>query len=124
MEVDTHPIQKTWKPLVAGILNIVAASGIFVLVIIFIIGVIVTSGALNIPGTRDIPNFVPGLIAFSALIAAAISTLSLIGGIFAIQRKNWELALAGSIATVITSTVLGILAIVFLALSKEEFKKD
>ena len=49
--------------------------------------------------------------------------LAIVGGIYALQRKIWGLALAGSIAAFFTpSWVLGVAAIVFTALSKNEFE--
>jgi len=46
-----------------------------------------------------------------------------VGGIYALQRKIWGLALAGSIAAFFSpSWVLGVAAIVFTALSKNEFE--
>ena len=50
-----------------------------------------------------------------------LGILALVGGIYAMRRKIWGLALAGSIATVLFSQLLGILAIIFVALSEDEF---
>jgi hypothetical protein len=47
--------------------------------------------------------------------------LAIAGGIFAIQRKRWGWALAGSIAAAINPLPLGIVAIVLVILSKNEF---
>jgi hypothetical protein len=47
--------------------------------------------------------------------------LALVGGIFAVQRKMWGWALAGSIATALMSNVLGVVSIVLVAVSKPEF---
>jgi len=48
--------------------------------------------------------------------------LPLIGGIYAVQRRKWGLALAGSIAAIFGSTPLGIAAAIFTALAKDEFE--
>jgi hypothetical protein len=115
-------VQKTWKPTVAGILDIVAGALVLIGVIFLVIGIMVTGGIFGIPGTEDIPGFVPPLISIITVLAAAISILALLGGIYAVQRKKWGLALAGSIAAFLVSNVLGIAAIILTALSKDEFE--
>jgi uncharacterized membrane protein YozB (DUF420 family) len=115
-------VQKTWKPTVAGILDIVVGSGGIILVVLLIVGIMITGGAFDIPGIEAIPDFVPWLLTLIAVIAAAFNALILIGGIYAIQRKKWGLALASSIAAFIVSNVIGVCAIIFTALSKDEFE--
>ena len=114
--------QKTWKPTVAGIIDIVVGASGLILVIFLIIGVMITGGVFDIPGIEAIPSFVPGLIFAVAVIVAAVNVLILIGGIHAVQRRNWGLALAGSIAAFVVSNILGVIAIIFTALSKDEFE--
>ncbi len=48
---------------------------------------------------------------------------SLIGGIYAIQRKNWAIALIGSIASFITWSwgIIGLIPLILVILSKDEF---
>jgi hypothetical protein len=60
------------------------------------------------------------LIIISVIYMAA-NIISLAGGIFALQKKRWGWALAGSICAVISSSVLGIVALIFIALSRKEF---
>jgi hypothetical protein len=51
-----------------------------------------------------------------------MGVVSILGGISALQRRRWGLALAGGICALVPmQTLLGVLAIVFLAISKEEF---
>jgi hypothetical protein len=87
-------MEKTWKPIVAGIICIVA-------------------GILCV-----IPSLIVGWI-FAPIGAALIivSIIPLVGGICALRRKIWGLALAGSIFTLLNSVVLGVFgAIAFLAI--------
>jgi hypothetical protein len=52
-----------------------------------------------------------------------LGIVAIIGGIYAIQRKLWGMALAGAICAIIgPSALLGILAIIFIAIGKPEFK--
>ena len=120
-------MEKTWKPAVAGILEIVSGAVGLVAVIGLSIAIAVTGG-FHIPGTENIPRFVPSLLTGIAITLAVFSLLSLVGGIFALQRKLWGLALAGSISAIFCSIPLlgglpvGITATIFIALSKKEFE--
>lgn len=89
---------QTWKPTVAGTLNISAGA----------IGLIVGAVLITIS-----PLFMVGLLAIM------IGIVALVGGLCALKRRAWGLALAGSICSVFCW--LGIPAIIFIALSKQEF---
>ena len=122
-------METTWKPVVAGILNIVL--GIFILFGMFIItGLMVAFGG-GIMSIVRIAEFMPlwlsgmvqGVLIILAISLAVSSSLPLIGGIYAIQRKSWGLALAGSIVAILLAAPLGIISTVLVALSKNEFEK-
>jgi hypothetical protein len=55
------------------------------------------------------------------LILALIGALGIVGGVYAIKRKHWGLALAGAIAGSATFFPCGIPAIIFVCLGKDEF---
>jgi hypothetical protein len=55
------------------------------------------------------------------LVLALIGALGIVGGVYALKRKHWGLALAGAIAGSITFFPCGIPAIIFVTLGKEEF---
>ena len=113
-------MERPWKPTTAGILSIVAGAGGFIggIVITAIGGMLGSLSsliggaeiytALNILQAIGIPLIVFGIIA-------------IVGGIFAIKRRIWGLALAGSILAIACEPVLGILAVIFVAQSKKEF---
>ena len=97
---------KTWKPPAAGILSII--SGAFI--------VWYRTSELISVGSSPV-GIMLGLIAIA-------------GGILAIRRKVWGLALTGAICTIVPphpwgyliwTPALGILAVVLVALSKNEF---
>ncbi|MFB0559274.1 MAG: hypothetical protein ACETVS_01910 [Dehalococcoidales bacterium] len=115
-------MEKTNKPTVAGILAII--SGVFGLIgaVSMFIGFGVVSGALGIP-TGYIPAFVPGIILGIAIPSTIIAILALVGGIYAVQRKMWGLALAGSIAAILAFLPLGIAAVILTAQSRNEFEQ-
>ena len=113
-------MERTSKPIIAGVLEIIAGVlGLLAAVSLFI-GVGVTNGSLGIP-LGPIPAFVPGLIKGLGFLTIILAILSLAGGIFALLRKMWGLALAGSIGAFFTAIILGIPAIILIALSKKEF---
>ena len=122
-------METTWKPVVAGILNIVL--GIFIVFGMFIItGLMVAFGG-GILSIVRIAEFMPlwlsglvqGVLIILAISLTVSSALPLIGGIYAIQRKSWGLALAGSIVAILLVAPIGIISTILVALSKNEFKK-
>jgi len=120
-------MEKMWKPTVAGILDIVSGSVGLIAVSGLIIAIGVTGG-FYIPGAEQIPKFVPSLLTGIAVPLAILSILSLVGGIYAVQRKKWGLVLAGSISAIFASIPLlgglpvGITATVLTTFSKNEFE--
>ena len=106
-------MQKTWKPTVAGVLEIVVGA----LSLLGFLGILIA-----FPFIPSSANITIMIMSIAAVYTAVLGALSLISGIFAIQRKKWGLALAGSIAAIFLSFVVGILAIIFTAMSKDEFE--
>ena len=105
-------MERTWKPTTAGILSIVA--GAFNL----IAGIVVAALGETI-------GLLAGFWGLGAAIGAPLIVLgiiSIIGGIFAFRRQIWAMALAGAICSLLCSWLLAIPAIVFVVMSKQEFK--
>jgi hypothetical protein len=65
-------------------------------------------------------NAAASLLAIAFLVGII---LSIIGGIFALRRRAWRIALAGSIGILICVPILGIAAIMLTAISKRSFVK-
>ena len=115
-------MEKTSKPTTAGILDIISGVLSFFWVISLFIGFAITSEAWTVPGgVGYIPEFVPGIIMGWAIISIIITAVILVGGIYAIKRKQWGWALAGSILAIFAFLPLGIVSTVFVAQSKNEF---
>lgn len=124
--METPLKKQTWKPLTAGILNIV--NGILSIVgsfITFIFSALISAGSdwagLNEVNLGIDPDALASILLFIAIIILVLAILQIAGGIFAIKRKLWGLALAGAIAGTLHFTILGILSIIFLAMGKDEF---
>ena len=106
----------TWMPLTAGILDIIAgAIGVIFGIVVVTLGTL-GGGLLAVIGLPAIG----WLLAVVAAIPLAVGTVAIVGGIYALKRRIWGLALAGSICCLIV-WFLGIPAIVFTALGKSHF---
>jgi len=114
---------KTWKATTAGVLEIVAGALHLVSGVATVMLAGAVAGGLNVAGLPRIARAVPlpsiGGIAIPLII---LGIIALIGGISALQRKRWGLALAGGICALFPlQTLLGIPSIVFVALAHDEF---
>jgi hypothetical protein len=108
-ETPTKPI-KTWKPTVAGTLMI-------------IVGVIAIFLALLTFRRHEVlGQFLPDRRwRVSGLFILIVAIMSITGGIFALMRNAWGVALAGAITALYAFGIFGILSIIFVSLAKNEF---
>ncbi len=107
-------MKRTCKPIAAGVIDII--SGCFgILCAISLIIPIVILEVLEV-------SFAEQILVAVAVICAIAGVLGIIGGTFALQRKFWGLALAGSIGALVSIPILGIAAVILTALSRDEFK--
>jgi len=115
-------MEKTWMPTVAGILDIIA--GVFGL--FGGIGVAIASGFLSALGRGFTGALYMPVVSFNLMMVAIpiiiIGILAIVGGVYALVRRMWGLALAGSIAAFIPSWPLGVAALILTTLSKNEFE--
>jgi len=95
----------TWKPIVAGILGIIAG----------IIGILVGLDMVTFPLWEE--DVAIGVLFF------VFGVIATIGGLCALRRRAWGLALTGAIFALWPGfLILGILAIVWTAMSRQEFE--
>jgi hypothetical protein len=100
-----------WKLMAAGILNIVSVGTCSPLIALILLIVI---------GDYALPEYV-----FFILISWIVinSLIALVGGIIALQRKNWRLSLVGSIGLLLTGNLIfGGISTYFVWLSRKEFE--
>ncbi len=71
-----------------------------------------------------ISGLLAGLAGVIGMIGAGligVGAVAVVGGIYALKRRLWGFALAGTILATICSTPLGVLAIIFVLMGKREF---
>ncbi|MBL7165644.1 MAG: hypothetical protein ISS55_04065 [Dehalococcoidales bacterium] len=118
-------MNKSWMPTAAGVLNIISAAIRLLVVLCLIIAMIVTGDFLIFTGLGFwFPLNVMAVLWLITVPLAVTGVLALIGGIFALQRKRWGLALAGSIAAFLPFGILGLVATIFTSLSRDDFEEQ
>jgi hypothetical protein len=73
------------------------------------------------PFPTDFFTFMMIFYSIMGLFVALIGVLGIVGGVFALKKKRWGMALAGAIAGSITFLPCGVPAIIFVVLAKPEF---
>ena len=118
-----QPVKRTGFPTAAGILTIIAgALNLIAGLIVAAIGGTIASLA----GWWDWGmewGVSPAVLSAIGAPLIVIGIIAIVGGVFAIKRKIWGLALAGAIFALFPPPlfVLGLLAIIFIAISRKEF---
>ena len=121
-------MKTTWKPVAAGTLDII--TGVLNVIIMFAVIILIAAasgGLLALARMADLipiwlSNVAQGSVIIFAMVLGIIGVLPLIGGVHAVQRKNWRLSLLGSIIAILTVPPFGITATILLSLSKDEFE--
>ena len=110
---------KTWMPKTAGILGIIAGA----FGVLSIAGFYALATVLHFMApSKEAPQWVLIIILALLIIRLLIDILAIVGGVFCIRKKAWGLSLAGSIAAALSSWVLGIPALIFVIMGKNQFK--
>jgi len=107
---------RTAMPAIAGALAIASAG----LKLLALLGLVAAGIFMAMPASAGLVAPLATLLVITIPLFILL-VLAIIGGIFAIQRKMWGLALAGSIAAFLPFSLLGIASIVLVALSRDEF---
>jgi hypothetical protein len=117
---------------IGGILSIVSgAFGVFYLLgILFIVLALSVSTIESDYFYNDYQSpdgVITAIMVFYIVVCVGMTllgALGVVGGVYALRRRNWGLALAGAIGGTITFFPVGIPAIVFVALGKGEFETE
>jgi len=105
---------RTWRPTAAGVLSIITGAYICQ----FQLGKAIRAESLTWP------------LAIGTVLTVGLGLVAVLGGVCAVKRKAWRLALAGAICSLfpahdyghlIWTPLLGVLAIAFVVTSRNEF---
>ena len=116
-------MNRQWMPVVTGVLEIVAAvsAGIGVCALIF--SSLMINTVPDIQNDPDVPlELITVLLIGIAVFVGVFGLVSLVGGIFAVRRRGWGWALAGSIAAIFIMPPAGILALALVMFGESEFE--
>ena len=100
-------METTWKPTAAGICAIIG--GVVALI----------SGLMAVFVGSFAGGLFMGFFAAFGVPFLVLGIIAIIGGIFALKRRTWWLALVGSICAVPVG--IGIPALIFVIMGKQEF---
>ena len=106
-------------PLTAGVLDITAGAFAVIFGIVVATLGILGGGFVAVIGLPAIGWIGAGF----AAIPLFVGIMAIIGGVYALKRRIWGLALAGTICSLLCVWFLGIPAIIFVILGKGEFQK-
>jgi len=105
--------KETAMPLIGGILIIIAA------VIEIAMGGMLVAGGTAFLG---LSLGTSGIIVACGAIILIVGLVALLGGIFALQRKNFGLAVLGGVLSLGGYFIPGLIGLILVAVSKDEFK--
>ena len=115
---EEQPAKKTWLSTAAGVLDIV--DGCLKLLVVFGLAIVIV-GAVN-DSERHIEKVNPLWILVGIAVSLAIlAILAVIGGIYALQRKRWGIALCGAISALLPFSLLGVAALIMTVIAREDF---
>ncbi|MFC1993071.1 hypothetical protein ACFLV3_04610 [Chloroflexota bacterium] len=121
-------VRRTWKPITAGILNMISgalsASGVIGLVTAIVADDIQKDILDSCPPEylSFVEPLLPTILIILLLLAIIAVIFPVIGGVFALQRMKWGWVLAGSVIAIITALPLGIASTIFVVMAKREFE--
>jgi hypothetical protein len=100
------------KPVIGGVLILVGG----------IIGLISWLWTLAVGAAFMAIPFLGGIILICGIIGTILSIIALLGGIFAIKRQKYGLAIVGGICSLLVGYfIFGLIGLILVAISKDEF---
>ena len=116
---------QTSKATVAGIRDVIAGiSGLVGGIPLLVMALVGSSVLAAVPEAEVRPLAIVPLALFLplALLCFVAGIVAIAGGIAALNRRRWGMALAGSIAAVFGFFPIGIAAVIFTILAEPEFR--
>jgi hypothetical protein len=109
-----QPAKKTRWSTAAGILDIVAGVS-YILGLVFAVTVMLF--VMHVGGEVQ-----GGFVLLFPIGGAVMSILAIVGGIFALRRKNRAMALAGATGAALTLSPFGVAALILTVMGRDEFE--
>jgi hypothetical protein len=91
--ITKQDTERTWKPTAAGILCIIA-------------GITAVMPAMAVMAIAILGGSFPPIFIIPAILLLVSGIMSIVGGIYALRRRRWELARAGSICCALSNLTL------------------
>jgi hypothetical protein len=119
-------------PTAGGVLSIIAGA-LHIIVVLVLAGLaaagIIWGGSHLFPYMpwmqEHLAFLIPAGLIGVGVFLLALGIVAIVGGVFALRRKSFGMALAGAICALLGPTVLlGLLAIIFVAASRKEFQEQ
>lgn len=113
------------SPVVAGVLSIV--SGVFgilwgITLVLFAV-LMMNIDTFPVTTAHDFPFDILQVVCLVwGTILLILAIVAIIGGIYSFQRKLWGLALTGAIVAMLVFLPTGIAAVIFVGLSRQQFR--
>jgi hypothetical protein len=113
---------------IGGILSIISGAigvigAFFLLLFTTIFGFVFTDPYFGVTDGTEVLSFLATFYGGLGVILLIFSIVAIIGGVYAIKKRLWGMALAGAICGLLTFWPTGIAAIILISLGKNEFNK-
>jgi len=103
-------MERTWKPKAAGILCVIEGA-IVVVILGIILGIMLVSLGTGPTTTLYEPAIPFVILIFFVIPSIPFGILAIVGGVYALRRRRWALALAGSICALIFGIIANYIAL-------------
>lgn len=118
-------LKVTWKPVLAGILDIISGAigmvgGLYFVILSSIFRAIHQNLGVSQEVILKIEQVISSVSAIP-FVLMFIGIAAIIGGVYALQRRIWAFALAGSILSCMVFPVFGLPAIIITVIARDEF---
>jgi hypothetical protein len=126
MRREPAMVQRTWMPTVGGLLSILAGSWNFLLGLGMTVGGSIFLNLIPTIGGVNLSGFIGTFGIYTGVLFMVIGIISIVGGSFAMSRRRWGWALAGSILSIFPTPlvlpfILGFFSLIFNVLGHREF---
>ncbi len=119
------PVPKTGTPVAGGILVLIAGLLALANGILYLASNVADLTGISLPPEVTLQQF-ESVVRVCGVVELIFGIVAVMGGVFAIQRKHFGLAIAGSVLGMIGfgftfGAILGLIGLILVAISRKEF---